>query len=65
MKKPINLAKLAQTTDLNVNILRTLNPDYAKGKVPKAKDGVYTFLVPVEGVEKVSSQLKKSNIIVV
>lgn len=65
VKKPINLAKLAQTTDLNVNILRTLNPDYAKGKVPKAKDGVYTFLVPVEGVEKVSSQLKKSNIIVV
>jgi membrane-bound lytic murein transglycosylase D len=61
VKKPVNLPQLAKTSDIDIDELRTLNPDYNHGAVPKAKEGVYKVLVPVNKVTLVSNQLQKSN----
>ncbi|HSW68585.1 MAG TPA: transglycosylase SLT domain-containing protein [Gammaproteobacteria bacterium] len=63
--KPIDLAKLASTSGVDINELRVLNPDYAHGNVPKSKDGAYSLLVPLENASAIEDQLQKSNTIVV
>lgn len=63
--KPINLPKLATATGVSINRLRVLNPDYKSGNVPKAKDGTYALLVPVENEPLIRNQLEKTNTVVV
>lgn len=63
--KPVSLPKLASTAGVDIDRLRKLNPDYAHGNVPKAKDGAYSVLVPVADAPIVKKQLKKANTLVV
>ncbi len=65
VKKPVNLTQLAKISDTDIGELRTLNPDYNHGNVPKAKEGVYKVLVPVKKVTLVSNRLQKSNTLMV
>ncbi len=64
LKKPVNLVKLAKTSDIDIDTLRTLNPDYNHGHVLKAKEGTYALLIPVDQLSKVSNQLQKINMLV-
>jgi membrane-bound lytic murein transglycosylase D len=57
-EKSVNLLELAKATDIDADELRILNPDYNRGKVPKAKDGAYSLLVPVDAVSKVNHHLQ-------
>ncbi|MBA3662528.1 MAG: transglycosylase SLT domain-containing protein [Gammaproteobacteria bacterium] len=54
-KKIVNLAKVAQSTGVNIKTLNSLNPDYNKGVITKG--GAYSLLVPIEQVEKVKLSL--------
>jgi len=63
-EKPINLTKLASASGISIDTLRTLNPDYNHGNVPKSKDGAYSLLVPLESASVIKNQLQKSNTIV-
>lgn len=63
--KPVNLPKLADASGVDIDRLRVLNPDYNRGKMPKAKDGTYAFLVPLDKAPEIKNQLQKTNQIVV
>lgn len=45
-KKPLDLVKISKDSDININTLNALNPEYKRGMV--ATKGVYTLLVPVK-----------------
>jgi len=62
--KPINLAKVANASGVDIETLRVLNPDYNHGSAPKAKDGTYSVLIPVEDAATVKNELQQSNSLV-
>jgi membrane-bound lytic murein transglycosylase D len=47
LKKVVNLEQMAKSLGVSIDIMRKLNPDYKTGQVV-AKNGVYSFLVPVD-----------------
>jgi len=42
----INLRKLSSELDLELNILKTLNPSYIRNYIPKTDDGAYRLVLP-------------------
>ena len=58
VKKPVSLDKVAKSSGINIKVLRTLNPDYKNGALPKK--GLYTLLVPINKVPVVKAQLKST-----
>ncbi len=63
--KPINLAKVATASGIDLETLQILNPDYNHGSAPKAKDGTYAVLVPIENAATVREELQETNTLVV
>ncbi len=59
LKKAVNLAKMSKSLGVDIDTLRTLNPDYKTGTVV-SKNGVYSFLVPVDKLAAAKSQLAGS-----
>lgn len=55
VKKQINLDRMAKSLKMDVTVLRKLNPDYKSGVINKKLSS--TFLVPVENVQAVKTQL--------
>jgi membrane-bound lytic murein transglycosylase D len=65
VEKPVNLPKLADASGVSIDRLRVLNPDYARGKMPKSKDGTYAVLVPLDNAVEIKNQLQKTNNVIV
>jgi membrane-bound lytic murein transglycosylase D len=56
LKKSVNLTHVAKSTDLHVDTLNKLNPDYKAGM--SLKDGFHTLLVPIHKAREISMKLK-------
>lgn len=42
----INLRKLSRELDIDLNVLKTLNPSYIRNYIPKSEDGKYNLVLP-------------------
>jgi membrane-bound lytic murein transglycosylase D len=62
VKKPLSLNKVAQSSGVAIETLRTLNPDYNHGVMPSVK-GKYVLLVPVNASTRARQNLAGSVII--
>jgi len=57
-KTPVNLATIAKSTGITLDVLQLLNPDYKKGKNPQK--GPFILLVPIDKANAVKVQLGKN-----
>ena len=55
LTQAVSLEKVAKSTNVKLEDLKKLNPDYKNGS-PVAKKGLYTLLVPIENVAAVKSE---------
>ena len=62
VKKPTSLNKMAESTGVAIETLRTLNPDYNHGVMPLVK-GKYVLLVPVDATVRARQNLAGSVVI--
>jgi membrane-bound lytic murein transglycosylase D len=65
VKQSVNLVKIAKTTGVSIDTLKTLNPDYNHGPAPSpTKKGNYSsVLVPVNKVKAVKENLPESVVV--
>jgi len=57
MRSPVNLAKIARTTGMDIKTLHALNPDYRHESAQPNKHGAYTLLIPVKAAETLKNTL--------
>lgn len=55
LTQSLSLEKVAKTSDISLDVLKKLNPDYKNGPAV-ARKGVYTLLVPIDKASTVKAQ---------
>ncbi|MDF1696583.1 MAG: lytic transglycosylase domain-containing protein [Saprospiraceae bacterium] len=52
----INLKKLSKELDIELKVMKTLNPSYIRNYIPKSEDGIYNLVLPTTEMRLVAQK---------
>lgn len=52
----INLTKLSKELDIELKVMKTLNPIYIRNYIPKSEDGIYNLVLPTQEMRLVAEK---------